>query len=364
MSVSKTGGRFQDYRNFQYTGKDSNFLLLVTRYWDSVQDDMKKLLQSDKEMNSKQVEEFMEKFFTLDNKRMKDVKKEVATCYSEGFSSKDCAKQIIKNYYNLTKVNKYKAPMEQPEVTEVTEKFTSSFYHFKNVSESLFWNFISRVNKLDVKFIFDTSYINKLDNSLNNKNFILYMETPPVNDKKVEYEFTYSKLLSSILKVISSNKYNGDGIKFFIAIDKQKQMRFGYVLNDKRYTIGGFDYKSDVIFKLAPYVKVSNGDIDLKALSIKFKTSLWNMWYYRSVLITYLKHYNDSLDGDDINIYMSVINNKLALVVDSKGNEDVLNKKYIEHILQTNIGDRLKKENFYVNDMQFGGKTHYYIIIK
>jgi len=359
MSVSRTGSRFKGYRNFEVTGKDSNFLLLVTRYWDSVQDDMKKLLQSDKGMSQKKAQEFMDKFFTLDNKRMKDVKKEVAVCYSEGFSSKDCAKQIIKNYYNITKVNKYKAPMEQPEVTEVSErKTTSSFYHFKHVSESLFWNFISRVNKLDVKFVFDTSYINKLQNSLNfDQNYPLYMETPTVTDKAVEYEFVYSKLLSSIMKVISSNKYQGDGIKFFIAIDKNKQMRFGYVLNEKRYTFGGFNYKSNVIARLAPYVKVSNGDIDLKQLSVKFKTSLWNVWYYRTVLKVYLDKY------DDINIYISVINNKLAVVVDSEGNDDVLNKKYIENMLIQNLS-ALKKEDFYVNDIQFGGKIHYYIIIK
>lgn len=356
--ISKTGGRFQSYRNFQYTGKDSNFLLLLTRYFESVQNDMKDLLQSEKKMNHKQANEFMDKLFSLDNKRMKDLKNEVSACYSEGFSSKECAKQVLDNYYNLTKVNKYKAPMEQEEVTEVTEKITTSFYHFKNVSSSLFWNFIERINKLDVKFLFDTSYINKLDNSLNNKEFALYLETPTVNDKDVEYEFVYSKLLSSILKVINSNKYNGNGIKFFIAIDKNKQLRFGYILNDKRYTYGGFNYKSDIISKLSPHVKVLNGDIDLKELSIKFKSSIQNVMYYRSIFKVYLEQY------DNINIYISVINNKIALVIESSDNEDVLNKRYIEHILQNNIGSSLKKEDFYVNDMQIQGKTHYYIIIK
>ena len=356
--VSKKGGRFQGYRNFQYTGKDSNYLLLVSRYFDSVQDDMIDILQSEKKMSEKEAKEFMRKLFTLENKRMLQMKNEVADCYAKGFSTKDCAKQMLDKYYSLTKVNKYKAPMEQEEVTEVTEKVTTSFYHFKNVASSLFWNFINRVNKLDIKFIFDTSYINKLDNSLNNKEFVFYMETPVVTDKAVEYEFTYSKLLSSILKVINSNKYEGEGIKFFIAIDKNRQLRFGYILNDKRYTFGGFDYKSADIFKLAPYVKIPNGDIDLKALSIKFKSTIQNMWYYRSVFKVYLDKY------DDINIYMSVINNKLALVVESLGNDDVINKKYIEHILQNNIGERLKKEDFYVNDVKYNGKTHYYIIIK
>lgn len=365
--VSRTGGRFQSYRNFKYTGKDSNYLLLVSRYWDSVQDDMLGLLQSDKKMTLKEAKEFMRKFFTLDNKRMKDVKKEVANCYNEGDSSKECAKKILKNYYDIVKVNKYKPPIEQDEVTEVSEKrVTTSFYHFKNVSESLFWNFINRVNKLGIKFIFDTSYINKLDNSLNHKDFVLYMETPEVNDKKVEYEFVYSKLLSSILKVISNNKYSGNGIKFFIAIDKNKQMRFGYVLGEKRYTFGGFDYKSSVIFKLAPYVKVLNGDIDLKALSIRFKSTLDVIWYFKNILEVYLNQYNNTIsEKDTMDIHISVINNKLALVIDSKGNDDVLNKRYIEHVLVNNIGNyRLNSDNFYVNDIQFNGKTHYYIIMK
>jgi len=358
MAISKSGSRFQSYRNFQETGKDSNYLLLLSRYFDSVQNAMVDLLQSDKGMSEKKAKAFMEKLFTLENKRMLQMKNEVADYYARGFSVKACAKELLSKYYNITKVNKYKAPMEQDEVTEVTEKVTTSFYHFKNVSSSLFWNFISRVNKLDIKFVFDTSYINKLDNSLNHKDFILYMETPTVQDKAVEYEFVYSKLLSSILKVIKSNKYENEGIKFFIAIDKNRQMRFGYVLNDKRYTFGGFKYQSSDIFKLAPFVKVSTGDIDLKALSIRFKSSIQYMWYYKNVLETYLDKY------EDINFYMSAINNKLTLVIESSGNDDVLNKKYIEHILMNNVGNSLKPVEFEVNEMKDKGKTRYYIIIK
>jgi len=364
MSVSKTGSRFQAYRNFTVTGKDSNFLLLLTKYFDSVQNKIVDRLIDKKGMTHKQADKYMDAMFSLDHKRMLNMKDEVKDAYSNGLSVTDCAKQIIDKYYNITKVNKFKSPMEQEEETEVLEKVTTSFYHFKHVSSSLFWNFIQRVNKLGIKFIFDTSYINKLDNSLNHKEFALYMETPPVKDKDVEYEFVYSKLLSSILKVIKSNKYEGDGIKFFIAIDKNRQLRFGYVLNNKRYTFGGFDYKSTDILKLAPYIVASNGDIDFKALSVKFKSTMDYMWYYRSVLIVYLNHYNDRIDDkDSINIYMSVINNKLSLVVETDGHDDVLNKKYIEHILQTNLSS-LKKEQFYVNDIQYEGKTHYYIIIK
>jgi len=358
MSVSKTGARFQGSRNFQVTGKDSNYLLLLTKYFDSVQNKMKDLLQSTKGMNHKQADTFMGKMVNLDNKRMKDLKGEVADAYAKGISIKDCAQQTIDKYYNITKVNQYKAPMQQEEPTEVSEKVTTSFYHFKHVSSSLFWNFISRIKKLNIDFVFDTSYINKLDNSLNNKEFVLYVETPEVKDKDVEYEFTHSKLLSNILKVIDSNKHEGEGIKFFIAIDKNKQMRFGYIINGKRYTFGGFNYQSSDIFKLDPYIKASNGDIDFKSLSIKFKSSMEYMGYYRNVLKVYLENYSD------INIYMSVINNKLSLVVESSGNDDVLNKRYIEHILENNIGHKLKKGEFYVNDIQYEGKTHYYIVIK
>ena len=356
--LRKSGSRFQAYRNFTVTGKDSNFLLLLTKYFDSVQNKIVDILISKKGMTQKEAEKFMDAMFSLQHKRMLKMKEEVKDAYSNGMSIEECAQQIIDNYYKITKVNKYPSPMNQEEVTEVSEKVTTSFYHFKNVAPSLFWNFISRINKLDIKFIFDTSYINKLDNSLNHKDFVFYVETPEVKDKDVEYEFMYSKLLSSILKVITSNKHEGDGIKFFIGIDKNRQMRFGYVLNGKRYTFGGFDYKSTDIYKLSPYLKASNGDIDFQILSKKFKSTMQYMWYYRSVLKVYLENYND------INIYMSVINNKLALVVESEGNEDVLNKKYIEHILQNNIGERLKKEDFYVNDIQYKGKTHYYIIIK
>lgn len=357
--VNKGGGRFQTYRNFQVTPKDSNYLMLVTKYFDNVQDKIFDLLQSDKKMSSDKAEKFLDNMMMIDKGRSLDIKEEIKDYYGQGMSTKDAAKALIKKYYGITKINKYdNSSAQQEEETEVNEKATTSFYHWKHVSSSLFWNFINRVNKLDVKFIFDTSYINKLDNSLNHSEFALYMETEKVNDKAVENEFMYSKLLSNILKVLTSNKYDGDGIKFFIGIDKNVQLRFGYIMNNKRYTIGGFSYKSSDISKLAPSIKASNGDIDFKKLSIKFKSSLQNMWYYRSVLTVYLEQYGN------INIYRSVINDKLALVIESSENDDVINKTYIERILQDNIGERLKKENFYVNDMQFQGKTHYYIIIK
>ena len=96
--------------------------------------------------------------------------------------------------------------------------------------------------------------------------------------------------------------------------------------NDKRYTFGGFNYKSSDILKLSPYIVASNGDIDFKKLSLKFKSTMEYMWYYRNVLKVYLENY------DNINTYMSVINNKLALVVETTDHNDVLYKKYIEGI--------------------------------
>ena len=66
----------------------------------------------------------------------------------------------------------------------------------------------------------------------------------------------------------------------------------------------------------------------------------------------------------NIDIYVAIINNKIVLGIDSYENSDVLNKKYIEHILHNNIGKSLKKDQFYITETQNQGKTHYYIIIK
>ena len=139
MAVSRTGGRFQAYRNFTVTGKDSNFLLLLTKYFDSVQNKIVDILKEKKGMSQKQADKFMDAMFSLDSKRMLKLKEEVKDDYSKGLSVKDCAKNVIDKYYNITKVNKYKSPIHQEEETEVLEKkVTTSFYHFKHVSSSLF----------------------------------------------------------------------------------------------------------------------------------------------------------------------------------------------------------------------------------
>lgn len=365
---NKLGSRFQKYKEFKVTGnkiQDGNYTLLLTRYFDSVQDGIKDILTSDKNMKRKEADIFLQRMFSLGQQRMKQLKELVTNCYDNGMTSDECAGKVIDNFYNITKINKYDNSSDYDEVTEVTEKVATNFYHWKQVSPSLFWNFIQRVNKLGVKFIFDISYINKMDNSLNHKDFSFYMETPLVDDKVVEYEFQYSKLLSKIIKVLDTNKYSGTGIKFFIGIDKNNILKFGYLFNDKRYTIGGFTYKSSDISKLNQFVKISNNDIDIYQLSKKFKTTLWFVCYYKNIMKAYLQQYNDSLDGEIIDIYVSIINNKLALVIDSSdGNTDIINKKYLEHILQSNIDNKLKRQEFSVEKLEFKGKTHYYIIIK
>lgn len=352
--MQKVNGRFQQSRNFKVSAKDSNFLLMVTRYFDDIQDELLKLLITDKKMSEDKAEAFLKNMMSLGRKREKDIKEEVKDFYSKGLSKKQCAKEILSKYYNITKVNKYEAPMEnQEEISEVNE--AQSFFHWKKVSESLFWNFMSKLSSLDLKFIFDTTRINKLDNSLNNKNYDFYMETPTIEDKLVEDEFMYSKLLSNILKVITKNRNSGTGIKFFMGIDKGTILRFGYYLNDKVYVIGGFKYSSNTIKKLSPYVKVLNDDTNFSILSNKFKSSIRYMKYYRGVMKVYLEHY------DNISVYTTIIDDKLTLVVESVNNEDVLNKKYIERILISNVGHSLKKTEFDVKGIYTNGKTYYYI---
>lgn len=348
--------KIKSYKLFSVTGKDSSYILLLNNYFEYVKDNILIILKEEKNMSENDAHEFLDKFFSLHSKRLKDVQKEVEQCYLGGMTYKECAKSLLDKYYKIVKINKYKEPIEQEEVTEVIEKATTSYYHWKKVSSSLFWNFIHKVNKLDLKFNLDTSYINKLDNSLNNKHFILYMETPSVNNKDVEYEFMYSKLLSSVLKVIN-NKYSSNEIKFYLGIDKNNILKFGYIFNDTMYTIGGFNYKTNDMRKLSTYIISTNKDINWNEFSKKFKTKLSNINFFKKIFNSYLQNY------EDINIYVSVIDSNISLVIETE-DDDIINKYYINNIIKNNIGNSLKEDGFYINDLLFKNKRHYYIIIK
>lgn len=358
--VSKKGGRFEGgYRNFKITGKDDNYLLLLTKYFDNTQNKIKTILSTEKKMGRDEVDSFMEKLFSLDNKRMKDLKKEVAANYSEGLTTKDCANKILNKYYKITKINNYKTPYIHDEITEVSEKI--SYYHYKNVSSSLFWNFVQRVSILDAEFIFDISYINKMNNSLNSKNYLMNMETDILNTKIVSDEFSTSKILSKIDNVINKDKYNNDNeIKFFITITNKNIMSFGYIFNDNKYTFGSFKYKSNYINKLAPFIKTTNGDINFNILSKKLKTMLQIINYYERIFNSHLDNYNTIMNNNSINIYKTVTNNKLSLIIESTDNEDVLNKYYIESIIKNN--QKFKNININIEELYINGKTQYIII--
>ena len=96
-------------------------------------------------------------------------------------------------------------------------------------SLSLFINFITKLKDLNVKFIFNTKLIKGVSNSLNTEGYNFYIETKPINNKDVEFEFKYSRTLSSVLKSFDMYKNMTNDISFYIGIDKSNFLNLGYI---------------------------------------------------------------------------------------------------------------------------------------
>jgi hypothetical protein len=444
-------------------GSDNTYGLLVKRYTSDVRDVVIDLLQSEKKMSEKDAETFCDNMFSLGSKRESDIREEIKSCYEDGQTKKNCAKQLIDKYYKITKVNKYQNGTNyqtdrdqsgEGEVTEVSEsvrskmtprdkeevirKFINSskndmeeiiyddcveffkgdqdaffdfienevgikdlwervtklhpadyddvmvvwgleamtkeelikmfklmqygsvnekvkYEEFKLVSPSLFWNFVNRLNELELKFVMDTTYVRGLNNSLNTQGYIVYMETPKINNREVEYEFKYSKVLSNILGYIL-DKESGNETSFYLGFDVRGQLHFGFLINEKRYKIGYIDATSHDFQKLIPHI-TADRSIDLSKLSRKFISNIESLGSIRTILNLYLERYDD-----DIVMYNSVINNNFGIVIESLDDE-VVSQQYIEEIIKKYVKIS-HYSNWYIEKMKSGNKTFYYFVLK
>lgn len=345
---------FQNYRRWEKGGGDDVYALLSKKYFDSVVEEMIIQLKSVKNLSYDEAKEFIEHMLSLKNQRYEELRNDFDNSYLKGKTIKDCAEFMIKKYYNLTKINTYDNIVGHEEITGVTEGVNSVFYHYKNVSISLFWNFINRINNLDGKFKFDISIINDNDNSLNNRYFLFYVESNDINKKDVENEFFNSKLLSNIITFLESESEN---IKFYIGVDFNNKLRFGYIIDDKRYTIGDVEYTSIDIKKLTNYITIVNQDINFYELARKFKTAIYVLDHYKKVFKLYLKSYID------LEVYTSVIDNKLVLIIDTD-DSDIINKTYIYSIINDNKVKNFDTSDLELNDKIIRGNLFYYISLK
>jgi hypothetical protein len=346
----------------QDQGESNTYALLIKKYSSDVQGLIVNILRKEKKMSEQNANTFCDNMFSLGDKRQKDIANEVRTCYDEGKTKKQCAQQLVNKYYKITKVNKYQNNIQyqtnrevsgEGETTEVSEKV--KYEQFKRVSISLFWNFIERINDLELKFNLDTSIVRGLNNSLNTQGYVLYMTTKKINNREVEYEFKHSKILSNILSYIMGKESENE-TSFYLGFDGRGQLHFGFIINDKKYKIGYTNVSSYDFQKLTPYISADKS-IDLIKLSRKFVSNIESLDSIRTILNLYLDKYED-----DIVIYNAIINNNFGIIIESLDDE-VVSQQYIEEIIRKYV--KISHfSNWYVEKMKSGNKTFYYFILK
>lgn len=352
---------------YQSQGSDNTYGLLVKRYTSDVENIIIKLLKQNKKMSEKDANIFIDNMFSLGDKREKDIRNEIQTCYDEGKTKKQCANQLINKYYVITKINKYQNKTNyqtnrelsgEGEVTEVSESKLNEkvkYEQFKHVSMSLFWNFVERLKELGLTFLLDTSYVRGIENSLNTVGYVVYMTTPKINNREVEYEFKHSKILSNILTYLLGKESEKE-TSFYIGFDVRGQLHFGFIIDNKKYKIGYCDASSYDFQKLIPYITVDKS-IDLQKLSRKFISNIESLGSIRTILNLYLEKYED-----DIIIYNAIINNNFGIIIESL-NDEVISQPYIEEIIKKYV--KISHfSNWYVEKMKSNNKTFYYFILK
>jgi len=231
--------------------------------------------------------------------------------------------------------------------------FLGESVEYKKVSNSLFWNFINRMTNLDIKFELNTTNIKSVNNSLNTDDYTLFLETFEINIDSVRYELKYSSALSNILDYLDDKIDNK--VKFYIGFKMNSELHFGFIFNDKKYKIGYIYYQSSDFYKLRNLISKTNKEINLLDLSKRFKSKISTMVAINTLVSKYLSKY------EDIKIYNSIVDDGFCILIECKNN-DILNKNYLNKIIESNI--KLSRVKYIINQENRKNKTIYYIIIK
>lgn len=305
------------FKDFNITNKGDNYSILIGKFTENVRIEMVDILIKDKNMKEDNATIFVDKVFNC------NINKEIDKCYNDGISKEKCAKILLDKYYNKIKINFFKG---KNNIEEINESLSSK------IPSSLFYNFINRINNLNTKFILNTRYIKGLSNSLNDKNYNLFLETPKVDKRLVEHEFKFSKILYSV--VSSINFYNVDEISFYLGIDNDSNINIGYIINNKRINIGKFKYRTSDFNKILYIIEPTDKDIDINKVFNKILSTLKTIQYYKNIFIDHLQLY------EDISIYTSIIDNKITIVIESLDG-DIINYNYLNNIVKGNIFKRI-----------------------
>lgn len=337
--------KFQDFKKINEDNET------IDVYMSDVKSNAIHIIKNFKKIPKFKSKEFIENLFSETNKNRQEIRDEIMNSFNNNQSAKNCARIIINNFYDGIKYTEQESESDT-DVVEVNEN-NKLYYHYNNVSNSLFWNFMSRISNIGIKFNFDTTIISDGENSLNKKDYIFFIKTDDISRRDIEHYFIHSKLLSSILNVIKDDTF----VNFFIGITPENKLKFGYYHDGDRYTIGQIEYKSNDIKRLSSYIKCSDSSLSFEKLSNRFKTNISIINFYKKILIDYLKTYVD------LKIYLDIINDKISLIIETDDN-GILNKKYINNIINSNNTYKLKSDDYTIIENINGNKTYYILNLK
>lgn len=378
----------------RYNKSDDTFSLLVKKYSSKVENEIVTILQKDKKMSEDDAHKFMINLFSLDKKRNKDQRKEIENCYINGKTVDECAKELLDKYYKITVVNKYQNTNKfqtnrelsgEGEITEVTEnKYNKYIYHnlasfsqfidnelitndkfkidekinykdYKKVSKSLLFNFLNKINKLGLKFKLNTTYVKNVTNSLNDKTYVLFLETDNINNREIKEIFKYGNILSNILNYLKDVDYDSVS-KFYIGIDSNSNIHFGMIFNNMKYKIGYTKYTSYDFKKIISLIQ-SDKQIDLEKLSNKIVSILYSINNAKKVFDLHLDKYDE-----DIDLYIGIVDNKFNIIIETI-DDDILTLKYIEDMVKNYVKFSQFTE-WELNKEKKSNKTIYYFTLK
>jgi hypothetical protein len=326
---------------------DDTYSLMLKNFIKDVKTIILTKLMKDKHMSEDHANDFIDDMF-----KSRKMLNDIENLYTKGSSKKDCADAIMIKYYGIVKVNTDKNDLAGCEESDINENLNTT-NSLSNTSTSLFWFYISKINELKLKFKLDVHNIKDIKNSLNNDEFLIFMQSDNTYNKYVINTFKHSKLLSFISKNIPDN--NEEEVSFYVAINKDNNLEYGYIINEDKYQIGFTSYSNYDIAKLSNYIESEN-KIDFNILSKKFKSITHIIYQLKHKLYEYLHKYKD------IYLYINVINDNLVLVIENK-NMDVFNKKYLINIIENNIKFKYY-HNLDIETQNINNTDHYYISIK
>lgn len=336
--------------NLRNYGLNSDaYIAVIQNYINGIKSSMILSLQKNKKMSEDKAFDFVEHLFNMGYDRTRKMINKIKDYYQEGQTVSNTAKKLLDTYYKIAVINSENPIYSTPEVVEVTESVDT--VNNKVTSKRLFWIFLNKLNEINVKFDFNTYYIKGIDNSLNKDKYFINMISNKIDTQDVIYEFKYSKLLSSFLKFIKTKP----DVAFFLNINNQNILQFGYIINTKKYELGYYKYTNFDIAKMDFILDKTNNAINFRELSSGFRTNLAIAHQVKKTLLAYLNKY------EDIDYYITISNNKFIIVIDCR-NSDVLNKKYLERIINNHLST-LEYKRISIIDNKIDKRYMYYISI-